>query len=82
MKKKPIVEFSKQQRKDIILDMQEFFSDHLELELNNLQGELLLDYITEKIGSFYYNVGIEKSIEYMYEKTEDLCLLMKIESKS
>lgn len=69
---------SKEERADALESLKEYMEEYLDVELGNLQGELLLDYLSEKIGIYYYNQGIYNSIKMMGEKVEDLYLLIQI----
>lgn len=69
---------SKEERADVVENLTEYLDKNLDIELGNLQGELLLDYLSEKIGIYYYNQGVSDSIKMMNEKVEDLYLLIRI----
>lgn len=69
---------SKEERADAIEKLTEYLDQNLDIELGNLQGELLLDFLSEKIGIYYYNQGVSDSIKMMNEKVEDLYLLIRI----
>lgn len=69
---------SKEERADAVENLTEYLDKNLDIELGNLQGELLLDYLSEKIGIYYYNQGVSDSIKMMNEKVEDLYLLIRI----
>lgn len=69
---------SKEERVDAIENLTEYLETNFDIELGNLQGELLLDYLSEKIGIYYYNQGVSDSIKMMTQKVEELYLLIRI----
>jgi len=69
---------SKEERAEAIRHLQAYLEEKFEAKIGNLSGELFLDFIAEKIGIYYYNLGVVDSIALMNEKTEDLYLLMKM----
>lgn len=73
-----LLTLSKEERSDAIEKLTEYLDKNLDIELGNLQGELLLDFLSEKIGIYYYNQGVSDSIKMMNEKVEDLYLLIRI----
>ncbi|MCX7709909.1 MAG: DUF2164 domain-containing protein [Clostridia bacterium] len=70
------IELSKEQKKKAIQDIQEYFARERDEDLGDLAAEIILDFITEKIGSYYYNQAIADVQKYMNEKVEDLYSLM------
>lgn len=77
MKKKPIIEFEKEQREDIMHRMRKFLEDECEVELGHLAARRLLDYVTETLGPHYYNKAIEDASAFMNDKAEDMYALLK-----
>lgn len=49
------------------------------MDIGDLQAGLLVDFIAQNIGVYYYNKAIADSMSFIAEKTEDLYLLMKDE---
>ncbi|MDR2903137.1 MAG: DUF2164 domain-containing protein [Clostridiales bacterium] len=76
-KKEPVIRLNKEEKEDAKELLKAYLSEHFDLEIGNLPSEMLLDFITEKIGGYYYNRAVEDAIGFMAEKTEDLYLLMK-----
>ena len=47
--------------------------------IGSLPTEIFLEYISEKVGPYYYNQGVTDAMQMMTEKTEELYLLMKLD---
>lgn len=64
--------FEKQQREQIIRDLQQYFSDELEHELEQFDAEFLLDFIVKKMGPAFYNKGLEDAKEVVERRVLDI----------
>jgi len=71
------IELSKEQKRQAIQDIKEFFACERDEEIGDLAGELILDFIADKIGPYFYNQAILDVQQYMNDKIEDLYGLMK-----
>jgi len=78
-KKETALKLSKEQKLAAVGYIKDYLQDNFEIEIGNLQSEIFLDSITEKIGPFYYNIAVADSIGTMTERVEDLYVLMKDE---
>ena len=63
---------SKEQKAEVIGSIQRFFSEKLELELNELHAGFLLDYFSAEIAPFAYNEGIADAQKFLVRLCEDL----------
>ncbi|HAU4331413.1 DUF2164 domain-containing protein [Citrobacter freundii] len=43
-------------------ELETYCSDHFDLELEQFDAEFFIDFIIEKLGSAFYNAGIEEAI--------------------
>lgn len=57
--------------------LEKYFLENFQMELGNLECSLFLDFISEKIGKYYYNQGVAQTLGTMSEKIEDCYLLLK-----
>ena len=55
---------SKEQKAEVIASIRRFFSEKLELELNELQAGFLLDYFSAEIAPFAYNEGVADARDF------------------
>ncbi len=53
-----LIEFSKDEKAAVVLQLQRYFSDELDQDLGQFDAEFLLDFFSEKIGVYYYNRGL------------------------
>lgn len=67
---------SPEQQKYAINQLQDYFLQERDEELSELSAILLLDFISQKLGPFYFNKGIEQSQKFMTERIEDLYALL------
>ena len=63
---------SPEQKTDILSSLQRYFHENFDTELNDLQADLLLDYITREIAPFAYNRGVEDARAYFAARLDDL----------
>jgi uncharacterized protein (DUF2164 family) len=71
------IELSKEEKKKAIQDIREYFLKERNEEIGDLAGEIIFDFISEKIGPYFYNKAVIDIQKYMNEKVDDLFLLMK-----
>jgi uncharacterized protein (DUF2164 family) len=71
------IEISKEEKKKAIGEIREYFLKERNEEIGELAGEFILDFITEKIGPYFYNKAIIDIQKYMNEKLDDLFSFMK-----
>ena len=64
--------YSPEQKADLLSSLQRYFHENFDSELNDLQTDLLLDYITREIAPFAYNRGVEDARAYFSARLEDL----------
>lgn len=71
------VELTREQRLEIVEIIKPYIEEKFEVEVGGLQVEFFVDFLAEKVGRYFYNVGVQDSYAHMEEKVEDLYLLMK-----
>lgn len=67
-----MIRLKKEEKVEIIREIQYFYQNEKEEEIGELAAEILLDFITFKLGKYYYNKGVQDSQKYMSEKLEEL----------
>ncbi|MGF1748338.1 DUF2164 domain-containing protein [Vibrio cionasavignyae] len=64
--------FEPKQRNDIIIQLQQYFSDELEQELGQFDAEFLLDFLIKKLGPAFYNKGLEDAKAVLERRVLDI----------
>lgn len=68
---------SQHEREEMVLEIKTYFFNEREEELGDLAAGLILDFIIEKLGTKFYNIGINDSYRYMSERIDDLLGIQK-----
>lgn len=63
---------TKEEKKNLIEEIKVYFANEREENIGDLQGELILDFILDKIAPSIYNQGINDMKNYMEEKIDDM----------
>jgi uncharacterized protein (DUF2164 family) len=71
------IEISKEEKKKAVQDIREYFLKERNEEIGELAGEFVLDFISEKLGPYFYNKAVIDIQKYMNEKVDDLFSFMK-----
>lgn len=66
---KPI-RFEKEERAAIVGKVQRYFADELDQEIGAIPAEMLLDFLSENLGAFYYNRGLADA-QAVFQRTMD-----------
>lgn len=72
-----LFQLSDEQRQQGIEAIKVFFSNERDEDLGDLAAMLILDFISEHFGPYFYNKGISDAKYYLQEKIEDLYSLEK-----
>lgn len=67
---------TKEQYNDAVEEIRRYFACEMEEPIGNLQGQLIIDFILEKIGLHIYNQAIIDMQKYMNEKVDDMYAYM------
>jgi len=59
-------------KKQAIIDLKEYFLNKRGEEIGDLAADIILDFISEKIGPHFYNQAIYDVSKYMSDKIDDL----------
>ena len=66
------IKFSPQEKEQIILKMQQYFSKELEQELGQFDADFLLDFFSAEVGSFFYNRGLYDAQAILTDKLDNI----------
>lgn len=70
------LELNKEQKEEAVKEIIHYFGKERDEEIGNLAAQLLLMFIAEKIGPYYYNKGVQDAQKYMADRVDDLYGLM------
>lgn len=59
------VELKKEEREKLEQEIQSFFGEELETPLNNLQVQLIIKFMTERFGAYFYGQGIRDARDFL-----------------
>ena len=65
------IEFNKQKRDALVYKLTRYLAKELDCEASPLQAGFLLDFISEQMGPYYYNQGVQDAQILFREKLED-----------
>ncbi|ANG62567.1 hypothetical protein A8C75_08775 [Marinobacterium aestuarii] len=67
-----LIEFSKEEKASVVLQIQRYFRDELEQDIGQFDAEFLLDFFSEKVGAYYYNRGLSDAQAVLNGKLDDI----------
>jgi|SaaInlStandDraft_1057018.scaffolds.fasta_scaffold13298_5 uncharacterized protein (DUF2164 family) len=62
------VELKKEEQEALEREVQIFFEEEMDQTLNNLQVQLMIRFMTEKLGAHYYNQGLNDAKEFLQQE--------------
>jgi uncharacterized protein (DUF2164 family) len=65
------IEFSKEDKADIVQRIQRYFEDELDQKIGVLPAEFLLEFFADSVGDYYYNQGLRDAQAAFLKKMED-----------
>ncbi len=66
------IQFSNDERAQIISKLQAYFDKELDIELGQFDTDFLLDFISKELGPFFYNRGLYDAQTVLQSKMEML----------
>ncbi|MFW1467125.1 DUF2164 domain-containing protein [Vibrio parahaemolyticus] len=54
-----MIKLERAQKETLASAIQDYMQDELSIEIGQFDSEFLIDFITDKLGSVYYNKGVE-----------------------
>lgn len=66
------ITFSTSEKELLINKLQRYFNKELDVELGQFDGDFLLDFISENIGAYFYNRGLQDAQTILNSKIETL----------
>ncbi|CEG27303.1 DUF2164 domain-containing protein [Bacillus sp. B-jedd] len=66
------IQFSKQQKDQLVGEIQKYFLKERNEELGNLEAENILEFFKSELGPYYFNEGVKQSRKVAEEKMAQL----------
>ena len=66
------IEFNKAEKEQLIPKIKMYLKEELDQDIGNFDAEFLLDFFSEEIGVYFYNRGIQDSLEMLDSRMEEL----------
>jgi len=66
------IEFSPVEKEVLIAQIQTYFNDELNQDIEQFDAEFLLDFFTEKVGAYFYNKGLADAQSVLEEKVDTI----------
>ena len=66
------IEFSKEEKQQLIAKMREYFADELNQELGQFDAEFLLDFLSKELGPVFYNRGLYDAQAVMQSRVDSV----------
>ena len=66
------IAFSKDEKEIIVRKIQLYFSEELKQKIGQFDAEFLLDFVSQEIGSYFYNRGLYDAQAALSAKLEDI----------
>jgi len=66
------IQFSKEDKAIITEKIQHYFEEKLHYEIGAFDAEFLLDFLSEALGAYYYNRGLEEAQAILNKKLENI----------
>jgi len=66
------IEFSKEEKEILVDKFKKYFESELNQDLGQFDAEFLIDFVSEKIGGYYYNRGLQDAQTAIRVKLDDI----------
>lgn len=66
------IELDKKQQQSMTQELQRYLQDELDIEIGQFDAEFLVEFISKKFGSVYYNQGLKDAQSVMERKMMDI----------
>ena len=66
------IEFSKEEKEVLVEKFKKYFESELNQEIGQFDAEFLIDFVSENLGSYYYNRGLQDAQIAIRSKLDDI----------
>lgn len=68
----PLIKFSKEEKELLIPKIKMYLKEELDTDIGNFDAEFLLDFFSEEVGAYFYNRGIQDSLDMLDNRMEEV----------
>ena len=65
------IELAAATKEEIVAKLQLYFTEELQLEIGSFDAQFLLDFLSERVGNYYYNQGLTDELKALENKIEE-----------
>jgi len=66
------IKFTKEEKETIIPKIKMYLHEELDVDIGNFDAEFLLDFFSEEVGPYFYNRGIQDSLDMLDTRMEEV----------
>ncbi|MBL4673772.1 MAG: DUF2164 domain-containing protein [Arenicella sp.] len=66
------IEFSKREKELLVEKFKRYFESELNQEIGQFDAEFLIDFVSENLGGYYYNRGLQDAQLLIRSKLDDI----------
>jgi len=67
-----MIEFNKEEKEILVEKLKSYFESELNQEIGQFDAEFLIDFISNNLGSYYYNRGLQDAQIAIRSKLDDI----------
>ncbi len=68
----PEIKFTKEEKETLIPKIKMYLHEELDVDIGNFDAEFLLDFFSEEVGPYFYNRGIQDSLDMLDTRMEEV----------
>lgn len=68
----PKIELQAEVKQELVLKLQRYMADELNLEIGGFDAEFLLDFFRDQMGGYFYNQGLADALATFEGKLEEV----------
>ena len=66
------IEFSKEEKEVLVEQFKKYFESELNQDIGQFDAEFLIDFVSENLGNYYYNRGLQDAQIAIRSKLDDI----------
>ena len=66
------IKFNKDEKAALVQKIKLYFSEELDQQIGQFDAEFLIDFISEEMGAYYYNQGVQDAQNTLNNKVDEI----------